>query len=90
MIDYYAQQIRSLLNKNLIHFPIITEIARSTLILSELFVDRNQYRNALNLFIDLQKIVENYDDENHDHFDHGDNSNNDNQNQTTIITAKKV
>ena len=63
LIDFYAQQIQPYLSKNAIYFPIVTEMAKSTLILSELFVDRNQYRRVLELFIDLQKIVDNYDDE---------------------------
>lgn len=61
ILDFYLQQIK--LFTKTIYFPIITEIAKSTLIISELIVDTNQYKKFDEIFNELSKIAHRFDDE---------------------------
>lgn len=63
LIDLYMQTVKSYSQRNLIFFPILTEIAKSCLYVSDLFVEKNQYMTMLELFWQLASFVEQYDDE---------------------------
>ncbi|KPM08827.1 hypothetical protein QR98_0073520 [Sarcoptes scabiei] len=63
LIDFYHQQTRCCIENNNLYFPVFTEIAKSCLVISNLFVERGQFRAVFELFIELDRIAEIYEDE---------------------------
>lgn len=64
LVDLYLQTVQVVGNqKNLTCFPLLSEISKSCLVISDLFVEKNQFLKLQQLLQELAKIVEHYEDE---------------------------
>lgn len=64
LIDLYLQTMQVVGNQqNLTCFPLLSEISKSCLVISDLFVEKNQFLKLQQLLQELAKIVEHYEDE---------------------------
>ena len=63
LVDLYLQTVQNFAQNNIILFPILSEIARSCLLLSDMFVEKTHFHTLLQISNELEKIVDHYEDE---------------------------
>lgn len=63
LLDLYLQTVKSYTSTALVHFPILSEIVKSCVFVSDLFVENNQFKKLLELLMVLSSLTEHFDDE---------------------------